>query len=333
MTTMSETNVTIYEDNFVYFFPQWVYILFIAIVDIFTLLLGLFSAIAVFLNLFVLVNSLKRSKVPDNYRYLLIPNSINNILFCIQHYYIFYTIHEILNLFITNFEVNVPLFICHVGFIFYKLPLALNRVFALYRPLEYDYTFAEHRIVKLSISSFFAPYFLASLLILCGLSAVFIEYFFMSISLIFELICQVMHAMIYWRIRKQITSDLYNNLSEDNIRKLEMRQIIKANFLQSLIPLFLQFPFLLNSFKFPFMHELMILYLGKIFFAVSNLTVYVDPLCVLMIIKRYKQIWVDFLPKSKPIRYVSFILFPFLCIVLRVLVLILLAILINMIST
>lgn len=264
---------------------------------------AIFSGIALFLNIFVLVTSTRRTKIKGNFRYLLIPNCINNI-FLYFHVYFVYFASPVLRFLSKNFYFEYYLHFHIIRFccFFYKLPLALNRAYAVAQPIQYEQKFSEKRVIILFISSFLAPYVLASVLALLDMYLMHFYYMFSFLSLISELCCQTLHAIIYWKIRKQIKTDMYEKMSVTDERKIEMRQVIKANFLQSAIPFILQVPFLLQQIHMQLAKALAFIWFSSIFYDLSITNIFIDPLCVLLIIGQYKKAWKDFLPKSKVIR-------------------------------
>lgn len=281
-------------------------LLFITLVGahvvIYSVLLFGYTAILL-LNAFIIWVSLATGKIGGTFKQLLLPNSLNNII--IINLVVFRYI-PILNRFTNSYcleDVTWTLGICAgLGVYIYKLPLTINRFCAVFWPLRYDGFFTDCHLYAIAFMQLVFPYFLFMLL---QLLYPFKDDLGAPLSVIFivcVLVNQMVHISIVFKLRSHLKKQTYGNVSTHDPTFLELRQVVKMNFLQWLIPFLLQCPvvlivFLQNMFS---MNSCGLFGVFQILARACFLAgAFIDPLCVIMIIGSYRSAWKEFMIKGK----------------------------------
>lgn len=272
-------------------FPQKHLLHMVFLLIFFVIMFTYFTGL--FLNGFVVRLILLPSTIYGNYKYIMLINNVNNMAYKTSLVVILlYRLHNNL----AYVPKGVILFHHYftIGLFLYKLPLTLNRLIAVSAPYNYEFLLTKARCCQISFVFSLIP---ALLTVLHNtfksrspVNIIFASHIFV------ELFNQSLHIAVFTKLKRHLRRNTFGNMSTNDSKFRELREAIKANFLQSFIPLALQIPVALfhavGYFYKPDsilgMLLVVITQLSAITFHISPL---IDPLCIISIISAFRMEW------------------------------------------
>lgn len=142
-----------------------------------------------------------------------------------------------------------------------------------------------------------------------------------ALAVVCETFNQCFHLAIYLRLKHHQKVFAGNQIFVKDHELTE--QIIRANFLQSIIPLIIQGPYLVtvvlrylkisvwtsNATLTEYLVFMVLTFISETIPSLAFLlNAVADPLCIICIIKSYRNVWTSIKPNTVPIRFLCFII-------------------------
>lgn len=188
-------------------------------------------------------------------------------------------------------------------------------------PLQYEARFTKKFCILMAIATFLLPYIVLAAFLVGDVLIPEMRVWpyqvtngCLTVSILCILVNQGLHYGIYRKLKQCFKTTVYGSISINDPKFLEMRQVIRANFFQSVIPLISQGPLMLSSLALIFFYQKQYTIAHDVIYNLSNIAflmymsnTFFEPLFIILIIGSYRELWKAISPKSKLILVLIFV--------------------------